>query len=227
MKCHDGVPLPLIVRKCIDYVEENGLCMEGIYRVSAAKSRLDDLEEQINKSHVVELSNVHEATGLLKRYVRQLPENVLTQEMRGTFEEIAAKCPCRSLPFCRCLQTDILKAQLSRLPEENFYLLAYIFLHSQRVIYHKDENKMGVGALGLLLQAMFCVSQTLIRIFLLNASDLLSRDKQLEDASPAVFLFSDVKYKRSVFVVFYVYLSVFIIRYRMKQLSLTDPYPAI
>ncbi|MFH4981101.1 hypothetical protein AB6A40_007810 [Gnathostoma spinigerum] len=90
MKCHDGVPLPLIVRKCIDYVEENGLCMEGIYRVSAAKSRLDDLEEQINKSHVVELTNVHEATGLLKRYVRQLPENVLTQEMRGTFEEIAA-----------------------------------------------------------------------------------------------------------------------------------------
>ena len=33
-RCHDGVPLPMVVRLCIDYVEEHGLMLEGIYRSS-------------------------------------------------------------------------------------------------------------------------------------------------------------------------------------------------
>ena len=31
-RCHDGIPLPMVVRQCIDYIEENGLMMEGVYR---------------------------------------------------------------------------------------------------------------------------------------------------------------------------------------------------
>ena len=31
-RCHDGIPLPMVVRQCIDYIEEHGLMMEGVYR---------------------------------------------------------------------------------------------------------------------------------------------------------------------------------------------------
>jgi RalA-binding protein 1 len=31
-KCHDGVKLPVVVRECIQFIEENGLNVEGIYR---------------------------------------------------------------------------------------------------------------------------------------------------------------------------------------------------
>ena len=31
-RCHDGIKLPVVVRECIDYIEENGLKVEGIYR---------------------------------------------------------------------------------------------------------------------------------------------------------------------------------------------------
>jgi hypothetical protein len=31
-KCHDGIKLPVVVRDCIHFIEENGLSVEGIYR---------------------------------------------------------------------------------------------------------------------------------------------------------------------------------------------------
>ena len=31
-RCHDGIPLPMVVRLCVDHVEEHGLMLEGIYR---------------------------------------------------------------------------------------------------------------------------------------------------------------------------------------------------
>ena len=34
-RCHDGIKLPVVVRECIDYIEENGLKVEGIYRLDS------------------------------------------------------------------------------------------------------------------------------------------------------------------------------------------------
>lgn len=67
----------------------------------------------------------------------------------------------------------MLKAQLTSLPKENYMLLAYIFIHSQMILQNSDKNKMGMAALGLILQATLNVSQALVRIFLLNASDVI------------------------------------------------------
>ena len=37
-KSHDGIPLPVIVRQCIDYIEDQGLMQEGIYRLGFGNS---------------------------------------------------------------------------------------------------------------------------------------------------------------------------------------------
>uniref|UniRef100_A0A915BG18 Rho-GAP domain-containing protein n=2 Tax=Parascaris univalens TaxID=6257 RepID=A0A915BG18_PARUN len=194
MPSHDGVPLPVVVRQCIDYINEHGLGIEGIYRISAPKSRLDRLEDVANSREPVHLTDVHDAAGLLKRFLRQLPDNVLMDTMRTKFETIAAECPCRSLAACRCLVADLLKAQLSKLPIENYTLLAYIFLHAQRIIAHRQHNKMGIAAMGLILQPTLNISQALVRIFLLNASDEITND----DDSSIVYLFKDVRIMRYV-----------------------------
>ncbi|VDM45174.1 unnamed protein product [Toxocara canis] len=197
MRSHDGVPLPVVIRQCIDYVNEHGLEVEGIYRISAPKSRLDGLENVANSRRPVPLSDVHDAAGLLKRFLRQLPHSVLTDEMRSTFEKIAAECPCRSLPACRCLVADLLKAQLSKLPPENYTLLAYVFVHAQQIVAHRNRNKMSIAALGLLLQATLNISQQLLRIFLTNASDKLN-----EDDSASVYHYSlSVAFSRIFFCI--------------------------
>uniref|UniRef100_A0A915PZN8 Rho-GAP domain-containing protein n=1 Tax=Setaria digitata TaxID=48799 RepID=A0A915PZN8_9BILA len=173
MGSHDGIPLPVVVRQCIDCINEKGLCVEGIHRISAPKANLDRLEEAVNSRHPIQLEDIHDASGLLKRFLRQLPENILTNEKRPVFERIAANCPCGTLSPCRCLVADMLKAQLTSLPGENYMLLAYVFIHAQMILQNSDKNKMGMAALGLILQATLNVSQPLVRIFLLNASDVI------------------------------------------------------
>ena len=42
-RCHDGIPLPMVVRQCIDHIEEYGLNMEGVYRSSGVKSKVNKL----------------------------------------------------------------------------------------------------------------------------------------------------------------------------------------
>ena len=38
-KCHDGICLPLVVRQCIDYIEEHGLMVEGVKSQIATSSQ--------------------------------------------------------------------------------------------------------------------------------------------------------------------------------------------
>ena len=47
-RCHDGISLPMVVRLCIDHVEENGLMLEGIYRSSGVKSKVNKLRVAFN-----------------------------------------------------------------------------------------------------------------------------------------------------------------------------------
>lgn len=67
-----------------------GLCVEGIHRISAPKANLDKLEKAVNSRCSIELEDIHDASGLLKRFLRQLPEHVLTNEKRPVFEKIAS-----------------------------------------------------------------------------------------------------------------------------------------
>uniref|UniRef100_A0A914YMJ9 Rho-GAP domain-containing protein n=1 Tax=Panagrolaimus superbus TaxID=310955 RepID=A0A914YMJ9_9BILA len=90
-KCYDGIPVPALVRNCIDYVEENGLDVEGIYRVSAFISRLDELERQANSGGIITFADPHDAAGLLKRFLRQLPDHILqfSPFVPSKFENVA------------------------------------------------------------------------------------------------------------------------------------------
>lgn len=45
---HDNIPLPAVVRECMDAVEERGLKSEGIYRISGIKTKMDELIKMYN-----------------------------------------------------------------------------------------------------------------------------------------------------------------------------------
>ena len=92
-KCHDGIPLPMVVRLCIDYVEENGLMLEGIYRSSGVKSKVNKLRLAFNSRTCsgVNLSDYEPAVvaSVLKLYVRELPQSVLTENLGAKFEQVS------------------------------------------------------------------------------------------------------------------------------------------
>uniref|UniRef100_A0AC35TH54 Rho-GAP domain-containing protein n=1 Tax=Rhabditophanes sp. KR3021 TaxID=114890 RepID=A0AC35TH54_9BILA len=175
-KSHDGIPVPVIVRLCIDYVDEFGLTVEGIYRISSPKTRLDELEKLANEYGVVVFEDPHEAAGLLKRFLRQLPENILTDKLIDKFDKASGAK---------------LKDLLHQLPIQNYFLLAYVFIHCQKIVMMSSENKMNIPALGVLLQQILDAPRNIVRIFLLNASELLN-----SNGLKANYLFENITLKR-------------------------------
>lgn len=70
--CHDNVNLPLVVRDCIDYLQEYGLHSEQIYKVDVIKTKLQQLKKIYNNRESVDLNDfdVPTACSLLKVFIR-------------------------------------------------------------------------------------------------------------------------------------------------------------
>lgn len=75
-RCHDGVELPLIVRDCIDYVEEHGISVEGIYKIPAVKSKVQNLKKMYNQREAVNIADFEPtvAASLLTLFLRLVNE---------------------------------------------------------------------------------------------------------------------------------------------------------
>ncbi|VDN32955.1 unnamed protein product [Cylicostephanus goldi] len=155
----------------------------GIYRVSSPKSRLDELEKKANEGAPLNFVEGHEAAGLIKRFLRQLPEPLLTADI----EMLVKECACNWRSICRCAVRDKMRERLHRIGKAQFHLLAYMFLHVQNVIRMESENKMGIHALGLLFQTVLDISRQLVCYLIVNASARL-----FPDAPKNGYLFDEV-----------------------------------
>lgn len=70
--CHDNVNLPLIVRDCIDYLQEHGLQNEHIYKMDVVKTKLQQLKQVYNNRDMVAASefDIPTACSLLKLFIQ-------------------------------------------------------------------------------------------------------------------------------------------------------------
>lgn len=70
--CHDNVNLPLVVRDCIDYLQEHGLQSEQIYKVDVVKTKLQQLKKTYNNREAVadDEFDIPTACSLLKVFIR-------------------------------------------------------------------------------------------------------------------------------------------------------------
>lgn len=98
----DKYELPAIVYRCIEYLEEkNAAYEEGIYRLSGSSVQISHLRQQFCEYGDVDLlddkyvdSNVHVVAGLLKAWLRELPINILTNELLNDFLLISGNISC-------------------------------------------------------------------------------------------------------------------------------------
>ncbi|CAI5438325.1 unnamed protein product [Caenorhabditis angaria] len=162
----DGIQIPSFFRIALDFIEEHGLAVEGIYRLSPPKNRLDELERRVNCIEPMIFADVHDATGIIKRFLRQIPEPIVPPE----FELIAESCDCglstanHLTPqlYCQCGAVQTMRQSLNCMEPEKRTLFVYVFLHAQNVMRMEKENKMGLAALGLLLQTILEMSRKLV-----------------------------------------------------------------
>lgn len=71
-RCHDQINLPLVVRDCIDYLQEHGLLSPELYKVDTGKVRLQQLKRLYNnrESSGTDDWDVPTACGLLKLFFK-------------------------------------------------------------------------------------------------------------------------------------------------------------
>lgn len=142
--------IPHIVRKCVEEIEKRGIQSVGLYRISGNARRKDQLRAQFDKdSTTVDISadncpDINVITGILKDYLRELPEPLITDKMSqdlilGVQDNIQDKSPDMEKKF--------LSRLLSELPNSNRNTLIYILNHLCRVI-NDEQNKMDCRSLS-------------------------------------------------------------------------------
>eukprot|EP01119_Soliformovum_irregulare_P024041 TRINITY_DN8538_c0_g1_i1.p1 TRINITY_DN8538_c0_g1~~TRINITY_DN8538_c0_g1_i1.p1 ORF type:complete len:582 (+),score=81.17 TRINITY_DN8538_c0_g1_i1:51-1796(+) len=121
---NQGSIIPRIVEEILKFLEDHdGIQTDGIFRISGSITDIQQMRKDYDqgKPTLQKCENVHNATGLLKLFLRELPEPLMTYEKYDDFvqaqlnyeknqEVIAIVDLIRSLPRCNY---DLLKCLLS------------------------------------------------------------------------------------------------------------------
>lgn len=164
---YDGIRLPAVFRECVDYVEKYGMRCEGIYRVSGIKSKVDELKAAYDREETPNLEEYEPNTvaSLLKQYLRDLPENLLTKELMPRFEEACGR------------STESEKVQefqrlLKELPECNYLLISWLIVHMDHVIAKELETKMNIQNISIVLSPTVQISNRVLYVFFTHVQEL-------------------------------------------------------
>ncbi|KRX53870.1 RalA-binding protein 1, partial [Trichinella sp. T9] len=175
---YDRVPVPAFVRRCIDYINENALDQEGLYRVSPS---VEELRNAVDNGEEPSFGDAYQAACLLKLFIRELPESLFTEELLDKFEHAAQ---LKSIAECLGRLCELIE----RLPAPNKFFLAYFFLHLHEITQRQERNKMTIAKMCFILQPLFNVSQQLLNAFLQNPQILfpnVSLKKYISPLRPA------------------------------------------
>jgi Rho GTPase-activating protein 1 len=145
---NEGLQIPILIQSAIEAVTANGLEVEGIFRISGNATRIKQLQETFDKGNTVNLieeDDIHAVAGLLKRYLRELPEPII---------------PFSLFPLLISVATDhtpddikqaLIQAQLCELTPTAFIILDRLIRLMVKIASHESKNRMGASNLAIVL----------------------------------------------------------------------------
>jgi hypothetical protein len=136
----DGL-IPLPIKKSILYINDQALDEEGIYRVSAAVSKIRRIREEFDSGRGNDFafrpSSGSDAAGIVVNFIGNLPEPLFTAALNNEFVTASERNDLNQL-----------KALIARLPPCNLETLRLLCQHLYLVSQHSDKNKMDVPNLA-------------------------------------------------------------------------------
>ncbi|XP_037649187.1 GEM-interacting protein [Sebastes umbrosus] len=149
--------VPFVVLLCTSEIESRALSIQGVYRVSGSKPRIQKLcqafETQKEQMDLSDLSP-HDITSILKHFFKELPEPLLTFDLYNPFITMGKTIQHQSErePTPDTNETvDIihnLQKLLQKLPPYSYSTLQYMMSHLLKVS-ENYENKMCASNLGI------------------------------------------------------------------------------
>ncbi|KAI0906703.1 hypothetical protein F4823DRAFT_606148 [Ustulina deusta] len=149
----DQFAVPMVVHQCIQAVDLYGLAVEGIYRLSGSSmhvNKLKSLFDTDQESHILDFRNpenffhdVNSVAGLLKQFLRDLPDPLLTSDNYSAFIEAAKQDD-------DIVRRDSMHAIINGLPDPNYATLRALTLHLYRVMENSTVNRMNSQNLSII-----------------------------------------------------------------------------
>ncbi|NXH17654.1 RGAP1 protein, partial [Bucco capensis] len=136
--------IPSILVHCVNEIEQRGLQETGLYRISGCDKRVRELKDKLLRAKSLPLlskvDDIHVICSLLKDFLRNLKEPLLTFRLNKTFME-AAEIPDEDNSIAALYQA------IGELPQANRDTLAFLMVHLQRVA-QSPETKMDIPNLA-------------------------------------------------------------------------------
>ena len=151
-----GADIPPLVQKCVAVVDSRGTAVKGIYRVSGVKSKVEKLCQAFeNGAELVDLTDVHPnvIANVVKLYMRQLPEPLMTFRLYSEFIRVGRSCPApgsgQTAPNEEREAVQQLIQLVSQLPRYHHNTLGFLCQHLNRVAEQAETNNMPASNLAI------------------------------------------------------------------------------
>uniref|UniRef100_A0A1A8RIP0 Myosin IXB n=1 Tax=Nothobranchius rachovii TaxID=451742 RepID=A0A1A8RIP0_9TELE len=138
-------PVPVVLEMMLEHVEMHGLYTEGIYRKSGSANRMKELHQRLETDpHLVILEDypIHTVTGLVKQWLRELPDPLMTFAHYNDFLH-AVELPEKQE------QLHAIYKVVEELPTANFNVLERLIFHLVRVSKEEVHSRMSANSLAI------------------------------------------------------------------------------
>ncbi|XP_068710197.1 protein FAM13A-like isoform X2 [Montipora foliosa] len=143
--------VPPVVTTIVEYLEKHGLSHEGIFRISGNHKVVESLKASFDRDGEVDLEHVGDVmavAGLLKLFLRELPEPLVPQNLKADFIQIH-KAHQNNGGLLE------MKSVLEKMPASSYQLLKYLCRFLVRVSMNEENNKMSCTALAIVFGPNF------------------------------------------------------------------------
>ncbi|KAM4051304.1 unconventional myosin-IXb isoform 2-T2 [Anomaloglossus baeobatrachus] len=142
---NETTSVPIVMEILLEYLEMHGLYTEGIYRKSGAANCMRELKMSLEKDPTsVKLDKyaIHAITGILKQWLRELTEPLMTFAQYSEFLK-AVELPGKQEQLCAIYKV------LGQLPQANYNSLERLIFHLVKVALLEDVNRMSSNSLAI------------------------------------------------------------------------------
>lgn len=162
----EGSKIPNLIRKCVEEINARGLETTGIYRIcgnaakkKALRAQFDNDSSNVNLNSTENPVDVNIITGLLKDYLRELPQPLLSQDIR----ELLISQDVDTL------SETVLSQIVDIFPRFSKATIKYLFDHFSTVLMNSEVNKMDSHNLAVCIgPVLLCPSLSLSTVSTVN-----------------------------------------------------------